>query len=198
VLLKQTVGQRITSLRQNEVASGANNATSELPPLPKKDGSGRNNQRQCQNCSKKANNRMKVAKSHDTSNCFYGDRPGWDRQGTAATANTAEDSGNKSATDYFSSKLVYDTGATPKSFVKDMPSKFTSAKGNVSTANGSLTSILGQGKIKFGKIEVDATYVSSFSNNLVSGIDIMKHSIQTVIGNDKIIMASSIIVPEKL
>ena len=52
VLLKQPVGQRITPLRQNDVPSGANNANG-------KDSGGRNNQRHCQNCSKKVNGRMK-------------------------------------------------------------------------------------------------------------------------------------------
>ena len=114
VLLKQTVGLRISSLRQNEVSNSANNASS--------------TKRQCQNCSKKANGRMKVSESHDTANCFYGDKSGWDRQETASIAEYSSDisGANKPANLYF-----YDTGATPKSFVKEKPLNFFPKHGAV-------------------------------------------------------------------
>jgi hypothetical protein len=202
VLLHQATSQQITPLRQvlrvPQVAARSSSNIASGSSFNANNAKGSRNRESCENCSKAENGRIKVCKSHKTSSCFYGDKPGWDKLNNASS-NSAEgsvESGNKPLSQYSSLRFVYDTGATPKSFVTDMPNKFTHSKGIVSTANGSIIPTLGVGKIKFGNLEVDATYVPSFSKNLISGIDIMKRGVQTVIGNNKLIMASKIIVPE--
>jgi hypothetical protein len=139
---------------------------------------------------------MKVSKSHDTSNCFYGDQPGWERQGTAASATSADLSGENSGANKPVKEYFYDTGATPKSFVNEKPLNFFPKLGSVSTANGLSSKTFGTGTIKFGKLEVEATFAPSFSKNLVSGIDIMRNGAQTVIANNKLIIAKKVNIPE--
>ena len=103
----------------------------------------------------------------------------------------AELAANKGSSKY-SCCLSYDTGATPVSYVKFKPDKFTSTPGSLGTAGSESLVTTGKGTIKFGSITTDAVHVPEIARNLVSGIRIMKQGFTTVIANDKIIISTDL------
>jgi hypothetical protein len=195
VILQNTLGSRITPINKDFAASAdssqfENKIVEKVTKGPVKNGKAKRN---CLYCSKGINLRTSVKNSHPTENCFYGDVPGRKRTNIAASASASpstRDGENKPVAAYF-----YDTGATPKSFVNSKPINFHAKLGLVSTADGKVTRTLGTGTLKFGAVEVSATYAPHFSKNLVSGIDIMKSGIHTVVANNKIIMTDRACIP---
>jgi hypothetical protein len=191
LVLEQTVRTRLMPLRQGNQFAGNSQQVRQ---------NGRE-QRKCDYCSIEANGRLNLQNTHQTKYCFFGNRAGYEKRNSgnrnAANANqvtnanqvkdNALGNGNKPDAEYF-----YDTGATPKSFVNEKPKEFTPLKGTVSTANDQLTTTFGKGLIKFGNVTVEATYAPSFSKSLVSGIEIMKSGIQTIVANDKVIMTDHV------
>lgn len=148
----------------------------------KDEGRGSGTRKHCKTCS--SNGRPeRVVKSHDEKNCK------WIEKSTALATSAAPAAENKTGKNYF------DTGCTPTSFVSDKPINFMATKGTVQTASGSKIATLGSGKIKFGEMSVDATYVPSFSKNLVSGIDIMQKGYSTAIKDNSMVIASNVTVP---
>jgi hypothetical protein len=142
-------------------------------------------------------------KNHNFSNCYFKDykESGFPKRYSkdkrqANLANLSEDNlqalisavvhnlnSNKSGKQYF-----YDTGATPTSFVNEKPADFVPIQGKVGTAGSTSHETLGVGKIKFGELQLDATYVPSFSKNLVSGIAINNCGYHQTLGNDQLVI----------
>ena len=157
----------------------------------------------CKRCHE--NGREKVSKSHSGDKCFFKDfkgngfpqKKGKDSANvaTAASATTVSQSEfnalvsmvnelvNKGNSTYF-----HDTGATPTSFVNQKPSNFVPLQGNVGTAGNNSHESLGHGTIQFGDLKLNATYVPSFSKNLVSGIAINNAGYHQTIGSDLLIV----------
>ena len=151
-------------------------------------GKGGKAQKHCNSCA--SNGRPeRVIKSHNESDCKWVDK-------VASNANEVKPV-IAAAAENKNGKLYFDSACTPTSFVKEMPLNFKAKKGVVSTASGAKITTLGSGKVKFGELTVDATYVPSFSKNLISGIDIMNNGYATGIKDDKIIIASDIIIQDK-
>jgi hypothetical protein len=85
-------------------------------------------------------------------------------------------------------KYYYDTGATPTSFVKTKPNDFSEAIGHVNTAGDTKFETKGTGTVTLGKMTLAATWCPDFAHNLISGIDIMKAGLTSIIQNDRLII----------
>ena len=86
---------------------------------------------------------------------------------------------NKEDAEYF-----LDTGATPTSYVNSRPEGYISKFGSVKSAAAHSHQSLGTGTIKIGTMKLAATYVPSFTKNLISGVDINKQGLHQTIAND--------------
>jgi len=158
------------------------------------------NSRFCKACSE--NGREKVMRTHDLDSCFFKDfhgkgfPPKGEKQKKNRSANAAvpisefnalismvKELVNKGSSTYF-----HDTGATPTSFVNQKPSNFVQLQGNVGTAGNNSHESLGHGTIQFGDLKLNATYVPSFSKNLVSGIAINNDGYHQTLGNDRLVI----------
>jgi hypothetical protein len=157
----------------------------------------------CKTCSE--NGREKVMRTHDLNSCFFKDfhgkgfPPKGERQKMKKSANVAESGvsnesfqalvalvqelANKQSQNYF-----HDSGATPTSFVNHKPSAFVPLQGHVGTAGNDGHKSLGHGTIQFGDLKLNATYVPSFSKNLVSGIAINNAGYHQTIGSDLLVV----------
>ena len=145
--------------------------------------------RLCNNCKK--NKRNRVMKSHNDSQCFYHDGPGFVKKDSVGSdvSNQVTRAANKESNHYFTA--YHDSGSTPRSYFKDKPQNFKTGHGTVFTAdaNGS-AKVTGTGEAKFGDLHLtDIVHVPSFSKNLVSGIQIMKQGYKQEIYNDKLIIS---------
>jgi hypothetical protein len=90
-------------------------------------------QRKCEYCDK---HRKRLSKSHNTDKCFYGEA-------------------------LLSGPTIYDTGCTPTSFFRDLPSKFVPANGWVKTAADQKVPTRGTGEIQIGKLKFNVTFRNS-------------------------------------
>lgn len=157
----------------------------------------------CKRCHD--NGREKVSKSHNNDKCFFKDFQGNgfpQKKGKhSANVATAAPSINVSQSEFYalvakvnelvnkgSSIYFHDTGATPTSFVNQKPSDFVPLEGNVGTAGANSHESLGHGTIQFGDLKLTATYVPSFSKNLVSGIAINNSGYHQTIGSDLLVV----------
>ena len=120
---------------------------------------------------------------HAQDKCWHGDYPGLFGLRNSKRNGSGDRSGPVQHYD-----AVYDTGATPLSFFKDPPADLVRAPGQVHTAGQDQTPIetVGQGKVRFGDLEIDAIYSPNLAHNLVSGIDIMKKGYKQVIAEGKL------------
>jgi len=120
---------------------------------------------QCEYCKKHRKDKPRLAQSHRTSSCFFGDRPGFERSGNKADQNYSK-----------SSSFVYlDTGCSNGSFVKDKPKlNFIADTSYVTTANNSTAKIEGHGTFKVGSVSIDTHWVPTFQKNLINDSDILK------------------------
>jgi hypothetical protein len=149
--------------------------------------SDKSSKKSCTHC---AQHRRRIHKSHNSDKCFYGDVPGWKR-----VANAVEESTNKEDSDYVAlfsrdsiskvtSKIFYDTGCTPVSYFRDMPSNFNTQSGWVTTASNEKIKSLGEGSVQIGKLKLDKIiYVPDFKYNLLSGIQLMNKGYTQIIEN---------------
>ena len=133
---------------------------------------------QCEFCKKHRSDKPNLAKSHRNKDCFFGDKPGYDKL-----------TGNKVSKQYSSnhaSNMYLDTGCSNGSFTKDKPSiNFEKDTGIVETANNSYSSIKGRGTIKIGSVEVDTKWVPNFQKNLINDSDILKNNKYIIIGKNR-------------
>ena len=90
---------------------------------------------------------------------------------------------NKEDQNYF-----HDSGCTPSSFTSSKPINFIAKIGSVGTAGGTVFKTLGQGKIRFGQLEMDATYCPNFTRNLVSGIQLNNNGFTQTLANDHLVV----------
>ena len=128
----------------------------------------------CDWCKK--NKRWKIQNSHVKENCFYGDKPGWEK--LVSDNKTVENS-------YF--VAFHDSGSTPRSYFKDIPANCKKTTGFVQTADNKKVEAVGVGSAKFGNMELDdVAYVPSFTKNLVSGIQIMRQGYKQIIENNSL------------
>ena len=133
----------------------------------------------CGLCKKHRPEKPNLAKSHREPDCFFGDKPGFDKK-----------TGNKTSENYSSnlasSPMYLDTGCSNGSFTKDKPNiSFTRASGIVETANNSYSTIKGKGKMKIGSVEIDTKWVPSFQKNLINDSDVLKHNKYIIITKNR-------------
>jgi hypothetical protein len=165
-------------------------------------------ERTCVNCSKESNGRLRLAKTHDTENCFYGDNVGTDLlpgKGfknkrrinqclsfiSPNTITSFKLNGcwrNKQS----SNSVYYDTGAT-ESAIKSKTDDFKAEQTEVGLTVPGVITTEGTGTLKFGSIKLDAMFSPLFTKNLASGIDIMKKGHYALLGGNKLV-----IIKEKL
>ena len=124
--------------------------------------------------------RKRIAKSHNTDKCFFGDKEGWTKNAFAV-----EESLNTSDSTYvalfshdsaplFTSKIFYDTGCTPFSYFKDKPLNCIPKLGKVNTASNESVTTMGIGEVRIGNLIIkNVVHAPSFKYNLLSGIQIM-------------------------
>jgi hypothetical protein len=181
------------------------NTEAKEPSRPSKNYNANNaNSLFCKACSE--NGREKVMRTHDLDSCFFKDfhgkgfPPKGEKQKKNRSANAAvsisefnalvsmvKELVNKGSSTYF-----HDTGATPTSFVNQKPSNFVPLQGNVGTAGNNSHESLGHGTIQFGDLKLNATYVPSFSKNLVSGIAINNDGYHQTLGNDRLVITKGV------
>ena len=151
--------------------------------------------KKCEFCTR---HRKRISNSHDTANCFFGDKPGWNKTQVAnlaqdQTAEKKDDDSNKSETSPYpaclnvSAPIFYDTGCTPTSYFKDKPANLVHFEGSVKTATNSAAEAKGKGKIQLGKLSLDnIVWVPSFQYNLLSGIQLMNLGYKQVINDNQL------------
>jgi len=165
-------------------------------------------ERTCVNCSKESNGRLRLAKTHDTGNCFYGDNVGNEllpgkgyrnknriQQCLRFLSSDAIKSFTLNGcwrTKQSSNSVYYDTGAT-KSAIKSKPDDFKAVQTEVGLAGPGVITTEGTGTLTFGSIKLDAMFSPLFTKNLASGIDIMKKGHYALLGGNKLV-----IIKEKL
>jgi len=157
-------------------------------------------ERTCVNCSKESNGRLRLAKTHDTGNCFYGDNVGNEllpgkgyrnknriQQCLRFLSSDAIKSFTLNGcwrTKQSSNSVYYDTGAT-KSAIKSKPDDFKAVQTEVGLAGPGVITTEGTGTLTFGSIKLDAMFSPLFTKNLASGIDIMKKGHYALLGGNK-------------
>ena len=141
--------------------------------------------KRCEYCKKY---RKKLSVGHDTSQCFFGDRPGWKKSVEVGNSNNVEGTNKVDDEPYSSySPIFHDSGSSPTSFFRDQPKKFIAKAGTVGTAGlgQKPTCTRGSGEIQVGKMTLkDVVHAPTFKHNLLSGIQVMKEGYQQLIQDD--------------
>ena len=133
----------------------------------------------CEFCKKHRPDKPTLSKSHRKKDCFFGDKPGFDKQ-------TGNKTSEKYSSNQASSAMYLDTGCSNGSFTKDKPNiSFTKDVGKVETANSSYSEIKGKGKMKIGSVEIDTKWVPSFQKNLINDSDVLKQNKYIIISKNR-------------
>jgi hypothetical protein len=135
----------------------------------------------CEFCKNHRADKPTLSKSHRKKDCFFGDKPGFDRKtGNKTSENYSSNHASSSSTMYL------DTGCSNGSFTKDKPNiSFTKDTGKVETANSSYSNIEGKGKMRIGSVEVDTKWVPSFQKNLINDSDVLKRNQYIIISKNR-------------
>ena len=142
--------------------------------------------------------RKRLSKSHNTSDCYFGDNEGWkkiQKTNLANESNSDEVDSDSNKDDSLSyscmnvSPIFYDTGCTPTSYFKDKPMNLKPYHGSVKTASNQKVEAKGVGNVKLGKINIEnVIWVPSFEHNLLSGIQLMNMGFNQHISDSKLVV----------
>lgn len=134
-------------------------------------GSGFKSNKKCDFCFKY---RKRLAKSHKSGDCYYGDKEGWTKVNQTDQTNFAQGDNKDDSSSYsglclnVSAPIVYDTGCTPLSYFKDKPSNLKPYTGSIKSASNHLVQAKGIGHFKLGDTIIDSFIKRNLDANQIS------------------------------